>query len=314
LTYGNLVISYICLNRLREALAIAEQARAKNFDSADLHLYLYEVGFLQRDAARMAQQVASTIGKPGQESLLQYFEANTAAYSGQLKKSRDFSRQAVASAERAGEKDRAAGTEATEALAESLFGNAAEARQRATAATAQSIGQDGEYAAALAFALIGDSARAQEIVEELAKRFPENTIVQFNYLPTIRAQLALNRNDAAKAAELLRAAAPYELGVAGSTTFSINLYPVYVRGETYLTAKQGGAASAEFQKILDWPGVVSNEPIAALAHLGLARAYNLQGDSVKARTAYQDFLTLWKSADPNIPILNAAKTEYARLQ
>jgi eukaryotic-like serine/threonine-protein kinase len=314
LNYGNLVISYICVNRLKEALATAEQAQAKNFDSADLHLYLYELGFLQHDAARMTQQVASTMGKPEQESLLQYFEANTAAYSGELKKSRELSRQAVASAERAGEKDRAAGTEATAALAEALFGNAAEARQRAAAAKVQSIGQDGQYAACLALALIGDSSRAQEMAQDLAKRFPENTIVQFNYLPTIRAQLALNRNDAAKATELLRVAAPYELGVAGSTTFSTNLYPVYVRGETYLAAKQGGSASAEFQKIIDWPGVVTNEPIAALAHLGLARAYNLQGDSMRARAAYQDFLNLWKGADTNIPILNTAKTEYARLQ
>ena len=151
-------------------------------------------------------------------------------------------------------------------------------------------------------------------MEDLAKRFPEDTIVQFNYLPTIRAQLALNRNDVAKASEALQAAAPYELGVAGSTTFSTNLYPVYVRGEVYLAAKQGAQASAEFQRILDWRGVVINEPIGALAHLGLARAYVLQGDTVKARTAYQDFLALWKDADPDIPVLVAAKSEYARLQ
>jgi serine/threonine protein kinase/tetratricopeptide (TPR) repeat protein len=314
LTYGNLVISYICLNRLTEARATAEEAQAKNFDSADLHLFLYELGFLQHDATRMAEQVARAMGKPGQESLLLYFEANTAAYSGQLNKAREFSRQAVASAKRAGEKDRAAGAEATAALSEALFGNAVEARQRATTATAQSIGQDAQYAAALALSMAGDSSRAQRIVEELAKRFPEDTIVQFNYLPTIRAQLALNRNDTAKAAEALQAAAPYELGVAGGTAFSTNMYPVYVRGGIYLAAKQGALASAEFQRILDRPGVVTNEPIAALACLGVARAYVLQGDTFKARAAYQDFLTLWKNADSDIPILSAAKSEYARLQ
>jgi ATP/maltotriose-dependent transcriptional regulator MalT len=133
-------------------------------------------------------------------------------------------------------------------------------------------------------------------------------------VPTIRAQLALIRNDAAKAAGALQGGAPYELGVAGSTTFSINMYPVYVRGQVYLAAKQGASAAAEFQKILDHRGIVVNEPIGAIAHLGLARAYILQGETIKARAAFQDFLALWKDADPDIPILQQAKTEYARLQ
>jgi serine/threonine protein kinase/tetratricopeptide (TPR) repeat protein len=312
LTCSNLVITYIHLNRLKEAMATADEAQAKNFDSPDLRLYLYELGFLQGDAAGMAQQVKWSMGKPGQESLLHYFEANTAAYYGQLNKSQEFSRQAVGSAVRAGEKDRAGGAEATAALSQALFGNAAEARQRAIAARSQSTGKDGEYATALALALVGDSSRALEIVEELAKRFPEDTIVQFNYLPTIRGQLALQRNDAAKAIEVLQAATPYELGIAGSTTFSTNLYPVYVRGEAYLAAKQAVQASAEFQKILDWPGVVTNEPIAALAHLGLARANMMQGNSARARAAYQDFLMLWKDADPDIPVFIAAKAEYSK--
>ena len=313
LTYSNLAVSYICSDRLKEAGATAEEAQAKNFDSPDLRLYLYELGFLQQDATRMEQQVTWAAGKPGPESLLLYSEANTAAYHGQLNRSRDFFRLGVASAERAGEKDRAAAVEATMALSEALFGNAAEARQHA-AATGQSIGQDGQFAAAMALALSGDSPGAQGIVERLASRFPEDTIVQFNYLPTIRALLALNRKDAAKAAEVLQAAAPYELGVAGSTTFSNNLYPVYVRGEAYLAANQGAAASVEFLKIVDCRGVVVNEPIGALAHLGLGRAYALEGDSGKAKTAYQDFFALWKDADPDVPILKQAKTEYAKLQ
>ncbi len=314
LTYSNLVISYICLNRLKEAGATAAEAQAKGYDSGDLHLYLYELGFLQHDAAKMAQQVTWAGGKAGQESILLYFESNTAAYSGQLNKSRELSRQAVASAVLAGEKDRAAGAEATMALSEALLGDKAGARKRATAAAAQSNGRDGQFAAALALALTDDSAGAQAIVETMAKHFPEDTIVQFNYLPALRAQLALNRNDPAKAVEALQAAAPYELGIAGSTTFSTNLYPIYVRGEAYLAAKQGALALAEFQKIMDWPGVVMNEPIGALAHLGLARAYLLEGDPVKTRTAYQDFLALWKDADPDIPILKEARAEYAKLQ
>jgi serine/threonine protein kinase/tetratricopeptide (TPR) repeat protein len=314
LNYSNLVISYISLDRLKEAAATSAEAERKNLDSADLHLYLYELGFLQHDSGGMSQQVAWAAGKPRPESLLLYFEGNTAAYSGQLDKSREFFQQAVASAERAGEKDRAAADEATAALYEALFGNSAQARQRAAVAATQAIGPDGRFAAGLAFALAGDSTKAQGIVDDLAKRFPEDTIVQFNYLPTIRAQIALGRNDAAKAADTLQAASSYELGTAGGTTFSTNLYPIYVRGQAYLAAKQGARAAAEFQRIVDWRGVVANEPIGALAHLGLARAYAMQGEVFQARTAYVDFLTLWKDADPDIPVLTQAKAEYGRLQ
>jgi serine/threonine protein kinase/tetratricopeptide (TPR) repeat protein len=314
LNYSNLVISYISLDRLKEAAATSAEAERKNLDSADLHLYLYELGFLQHDSGGMSQQVAWAAGKPRPESLLLYFEGNTAAYSGQLDKSREFFQQAVASAERAGEKDRAAADEATAALYEALFGNSAQARQRAAVAATQAIGPDGRFAAGLAFALAGDSTKAQGIVDDLAKRFPEDTIVQFNYLPTIRAQIALGRNDAAKAADTLQAASSYELGTAGGTTFSTNLYPIYVRGQAYLAAKQGARAAAEFQRIVDWRGVVANEPIGALAHLGLARAYAMQGEVFQARTAYVDFLTLWKDADPGIPVLTQAKAEYGRLQ
>jgi serine/threonine protein kinase/tetratricopeptide (TPR) repeat protein len=314
LNYSNLVISYISLDRLKEAAATSAEAERKNLDSADLHLYLYELGFLQHDSGGMSQQVAWAAGKPRPESLLLYFEGNTAAYSGQLDKSREFFQQAVASAERAGEKDRAAADEATAALYEALFGNSAPARQRAAVAATQAIGPDGRFAAGLAFALAGDSTKAQGIVDDLAKRFPEDTIVQFNYLPTIRAQIALGRNDAAKAADTLQAASSYELGTAGGTTFSTNLYPIYVRGQAYLAAKQGARAAAEFQRIVDWRGVVANEPIGALAHLGLARAYAMQGEVFQARTAYVDFLTLWKDADPGIPVLTQAKAEYGRLQ
>ena len=153
-------------------------------------------------------------------------------------------------------------------------------------------------------------ARALALADDLGKRFPEDTIVQFNYLPTLHAGLALSGNEASKTILILRAAAPYELGEVGATS----LCPVFVRGEAYLAAHQGNEAAAEFQKILDHRGVVFNEPIGALAHLQLGRAYAIQGDTVKARAAYQDFLTLWKDADPDIPILKQAKAEYAKLQ
>ena len=150
--------------------------------------------------------------------------------------------------------------------------------------------------------------------DDLAKRFPEGTVAQFNYVPTIHAQLALNRNDFSKAIEALQAATPYELGTPTDRFNFVSLYPVYVRGNAYLAAHQGSEAAAEFQKILDWRGVVLNEPIGALAHLGIARANAMQGDIAKAKAAYQDFLTLWKDADPDIPILIAAKAEYAKLK
>ncbi len=204
-----------------------------------------------------------------------------------------------------------------------MFGNAVEARQRAAASLALSNGREAQYVATLALLVAGDrpKSQAQKLMEDLARRFPEDTVVQFNYLPTLRAQQFLSRNDpsstpganAAKGIEALQAASAYELGLPGTVFFSPSMYPVYVRGEVFLAARHGSQAAAEFQKILDHPGVVINDPICALAHLGLGRAYAMQGDTVKARAAYNDFFTLWKNADPDIPILIAAKSEYAKL-
>jgi eukaryotic-like serine/threonine-protein kinase len=314
-SYAYLVYPYLNLNRLEEARATAEEAQAKHLDSPLLRIGLYQLAFLQNDAPGMAQQVSWAAGKSGVEDVLLAREADTAAYSGRLEEARDFSRRAVASAERAEEKEKAASYEADAALREALFGNAAAGRQRAAAALGLSTGRDVKYGAALALAMAGDTARAQALAEDLAKRFPEDTLVQFNYLPTLLAQLALSRNDASKAVEALQAAAPYELGDPTEAFTFLSLYPVYVRGEAYLAGHQEtGASAAEFQKILDHPGVVFNEPIGALAHLGSARAHASQGDTAKARAAYQDFLALWKDADPDIPILKEAKTEYAKLQ
>ncbi|MFY9530541.1 MAG: protein kinase [Candidatus Acidiferrales bacterium] len=312
--YANLVGCYLQLNRLEEARATAEEAQAKKLDSPELRPLLYQLAFLQNDAARMAEQVAWAAGKPGTEDILLAYEADTVADSGRLGKAREFSGRAVVSAERAEERETPASYEVDAALREALFGNAAKARQRAAAALSLPSGRDVLFGAALALAFAGDAVRAQALADDLAKRFPEDTVVQFNYLPTIRARLALNRNDASQAIEVLQAAAPYELGAPGTFAFSPCLYPVYLRGEAYLTAHQGREAAAEFQKILDQRGVVLNEAIGVLAHLGLARAYALQGDTAKARTAYQDFLALWKDADPDIPILEQAKSEYAKLK
>jgi len=312
--YANLVASYLSLNRLKEARATAEEAQAKKLDSGYLHMLLYQVAFLQNDSAGMAQFVAWVADKPEMQGLLLGFEADTAAYSGRLGKARELSHRGVGLAVQREWKEIAAGYEAEAAVREAVFENVAATQQRAAAALALSTGRDVQYGAALALVLARDAARAQALADDLAKRFPEDTIVQFNYLPTIRAQLALERHDSSKALEALQAAAPYELGSPGSATLNfVSLYPAYVRGGVYLSRRQGSEAAAEFQKILDWPGVVINEPIGALVHLGLARAYAMQGDTAKAKAAYQDFLTLWKDADPDIPILQQAKAEYAKL-
>lgn len=308
--YSTLAIIYLRLNQFDEARATLEEAEKKKLDYATLHRRLYLLAFLQNDAAEMGQQVAWAAGKPGVEDLLLGYAADTAAHAGQLGKARVFSVRAVASAVRAEEKEAAANHEAHMALTEALFGNDAEARQRVAAVFGISKGRDVQYAAGMAAAMAGDSALAQSLADDLSKRFPEDTLVQFNYLPALGAQLALIRNDHAQAIDLLQAAVPYELNDMGPGT----LYPIFIRGKAYLAGHQGSEAAVEFQKILDHRGIVVNEPIGALAHLGLARAYVLQGHSVKAKAAYQDFLEVWKNADPDIPILKQAKAEYAKLQ
>jgi hypothetical protein len=242
-------------------------------------------------------------------------EGHTAAYSGRLKDARELNRLAIDNAQRAGGRDAPALYSGISGLIEAWFGNTAEARRRAALALKLSTGRDLQYFAALAFAYARDDAQAKSLADDLDKTFPEDTIVQLNYLPTIRGRLALNKGDASGAIQSLGAAVPYELG----ETRAIDLhwtamFPAFVRGEACLAAHKGSEAAAEFQKILDHRGLVLNQPIGALAHLGLGRAYVLQGDTVKARAAYQDFLTLWKDADPDIPVLRQAKAEYKKLQ
>ncbi|MGB9469239.1 MAG: protein kinase [Candidatus Acidiferrum sp.] len=312
-SYHIVMLSYMALNRLNEAKATYEQALAHKLNYPPFHNDLYMIAFLQNDAAGMAQQVAWSAGQPGVEDWLLNLEANTAAYSGRLREAREFSRRAADSAGRAGEKEVAATYFALSGLREALFGNANDARRFATMAMERSTGRDVQYGSALTLAYAGENARAQALTGDLDKRFPEATIVQFNYLPTLRAKLALYRGSASEAIESLRVASPYELGKITVGNEWAALYPIYVRGEAYLAAHQGSEASGEFQKILDHRGIAISQPIGTLAHLGLARAYAMQGDTAKAKAAYQDFLTLWKDADQDIPILIAAKAEYAKL-
>ena len=311
--YSNLIVGYMNVNRLDEARATAQDAQAHNLDSPGNHLDLYNLDFLQHDAAGMQREAAALMGKPGFEDEMLAAESETAAHAGQFSKARELTRRASESAQHADEKETAAAYQAEAAMREALVGNMSEAKQQAQAALALSTGIDVEGISAIALGLAGDAAQAARLAADLAKRSPEDTIVQSDYLPTIRAAIALRSGDGGKAVEALAPVAPYELGSpAQSVNFS--LYPVYVRGLAYLAERQGGAAAGEFQKILDHSGLVVNESIGALAHLGLARAYAMAGDGVKARGGYQDFLGIWKDADADTPILKEAKAEYGKLQ
>jgi eukaryotic-like serine/threonine-protein kinase len=306
--------AYVVSNRLGDARATIQQAQKIGSDSA-LHGELYVIAFLESDAAGMSRQLAWAAGKPGIEDLFLGQEADTSAYYGRLADAREFSRRAVASAERADLKETGGDHAADIALIEALMGNKAAARQQAGIALRHSKSRNVQYGAALALALANDSAQARSLADDLARRFPEDTLVQFNYLPTLRAQLALNRKSATQAIDALQAAIPYDLSLPDTMgMLELNLYPVYVRGNAYLAAHRGSEAAAEFNKMLEQRGAVFNELIGALAHLGLARAYALAGDIARSRATYQDFFALWQNADRGISPLAEARTEYSRLR
>jgi tetratricopeptide (TPR) repeat protein len=303
--YSDLVIHYLHVNRLDEAKAAALEAKSHNVDSPAIHASLYLVEFLQHDATGMEQEAAEVMGKPGSEDLVLYYESDTAAYGGHFVQARHLSRRAADSALRAGQKETMAGYEAEAAVREALVGNLALAKRQAKDALAFSSGRDVVAMSAIALELAGDSADSNRLADDLSKRFLRDMVVRYNSLPAIRAATALRNGDSGKAIAALAASAPYELGqTAQKVTFV--LYPIYLRGEAYLAARQGTAAAAEFQKILDHPGLVQNEPIGALAHLQIGCAYAVQNDTAKSRAAYQDFFALWKDADSDIPILKQA--------
>jgi serine/threonine protein kinase/tetratricopeptide (TPR) repeat protein len=313
--YANLVGTYCQLNRLGEAKAAYQLAISRKLDRASLHSNRYGVAFLEGDVQETERQAAWAMGKPGVEDRFLSAQSDTEAFSGRLGKARELSRHAVDSARQAGEKETPAEWELNAALREAEFGNTSQARSATAAARALASTRTVQILAALALARAGDSDRAQKMADELQKQNPLNTVINGYFLATIRATIEVNRKSPAKAIEILQVAGPYEFGSPDpDPVLSATLYPIYVRGLAYLQLHQGNEAAAEFQKFLDHPGVVVNCPLGALAHLGLARSYALQGDAAKARATYHDFLTLWKDADPDIPILIAAKAEYAKLQ
>src|SRR5271168_2168560 len=312
---GNLVDEYALANRLDEAKSAYEAAMSRKLESADMHRGRYGVAFLEGDTAEMERQVAMAVGKPDSEDMLLSVASDTEGYYGRLTKARELSQKAVAAAERDNRKESAALWQVNGALREVEFGNRALARENATAAMTLAPTHDLQIIGALALARAGDVARAEALAADLSKRFPDDTYLHHYWLPSIRAANAISRKDSDEAIRLLDDSSQYELGQAlPEVVVGALLYPIYLRGEAYLAAGRGREAAGEFQKFLDNRSVVQNCPLGALAHLGLGRAYALQGDAAKARTTYQDFFALWKDADPYIPILIAAKSEYAKLQ
>ncbi|HET7209742.1 MAG TPA: protein kinase [Terriglobales bacterium] len=315
LGYGNLVVQYAALNRFDEAKAVYQQAMARKLEDTGLHANLYGVAFLQADAAEMQRQIAWAAGQPGAEDLLLSLASDTEAFYGHLSKARALSLRAIDSARRSDQKETAAGWQINAALREAEFGNAAPARKATSSALALASTRDVQILAALALARAGALVEAEKIAQDLAKRFPRDTLINSYWLPTINAAIEINRRNPSKAIEIFQVTAPYELGES-YPQFQVggSLYPVYVRAQAYLLLHRGDEAAAEFQRIIDHRGILMNCPLGALARLGLARAHALQGHAVTARSEYQNFLNLWEDADPVIPILKQAKAEFAKLQ
>ena len=316
--YANLAASYVSQGRMADAEDTLQRASERKLDIPDFYVLRYVIAFLKEDKTGMEREAAQPREKPGVDDWMSNAEAFVAAYSGRLEEARKMSRRAADLARKDDRRDTEALYETDAAVREALFGNVSSAKQGTKRALDLSKSRDVRYGAGLALALSGDSFRSQAISDGLSRRYPEDTRIQFIYLPTLRALLALNNSEPSKAIESLQTAIPYELGTPseGGSEFLLgasNLYPAYVRGLAYLGAHQGREAAAEFQKILDHRGTVVSDPIGVLAHLQLGRAYTLSGDKTKAKSAYQDFLTLWKDADPDIPILKQAQAEYANL-
>lgn len=314
-SYNLVALGYIPLGRLEEAVQTLDLASERKMQMPDLVVGRYQIAFLTSDQAGMDKASALAAKTPGAEDVVANQESFGAAYSGHLQEARRRSGFAVEVAERAGQRERAALFQSGAAVREGLFGNPAAARERATAALALSKGKEVEYGAAFAEALAGDSGAAQALADDLEKRFPTDTSAKFYYVPALRGLVALHRQDPAKAIEFLQVSTVYELGEPQSCFFGFFgvMYPVYVRGEAYLALHQGAQAAAEFQKIVDHRTIVISDPVGALAQLQLGRAYRMAGNQAGAKAAYGAFLNLWKDADANIPILQQARLEYARL-
>ena len=314
--YYSLGVLNVYLGSLEDGETALHAAADRGLDADEFIMLAYDIDFLKGDIAAMSREAARARARPGGENWMSAREASVAAYSGHLQDARIISRRAVAQAQQAGQPERAALWAAGAAVREALFGKKKEAIEWAHTAIQLSNDREVEYGVALASVLAGDSAKAGAIADEMEKRFSEDSSVKFNYLPTVRAILALNRAEPKNSLETLQVAAPHELGIPPSAVSGLfgALYPVYIRGQAYLAAKEPAKAASEFQKIIDHRGIVVSDPIGAMAHLQLGRAYAISGDLIRARSEYHDFLALWKDADRDIPVLRQADAEYAKMQ
>jgi serine/threonine protein kinase len=314
--YGSLITCNLFLERVDEAERAWRRAASRYTTLRDVQVFGYYLAFLRGDRDEMDRQAAAARSSPGGDEVMMHVEALLLARVGRLELAAKTSRLAVDAAERAGHHEIAATYEGATAAWNAFFGRMPAAREHAAAALRLSNGRDAEYAAAVALGLAGDLSQSQLLAADLDKRYPEDTSVQFSYLPALRAVLALHDGQSSKAVEQLQKAENYEFAdpAISFVYFFGSLYPVYMRGEAYLAAHNGAAAVAEFQKILDHRGLLLGDPMATRARLELGRAWAVVGDTEKARAAYADFLALWKDADPDVPILAQAKAEYARMQ
>ena len=302
-----LMIAYVRMNRFDDAIRVYEEARARKLDSPILHAGRYVIAFLQRDDATMRDLLASAKGKPLTEDLQTAEHSRSEAYYGRMKQARELSAAAADLAQKAGSPERAAQWKTWEALTEAESGNMEGARRVAAEALALSTGPDVTPQVALSLALSGEFAKANEIADQLAREHPVDAEIQYVRIPQVRAAVALGRNQPNEAIDILAPSIPYDLGDAF-------LIPAYLRGLAYLQSGNGQQAAGEFRKILDHPGILESDIRGALARLQLGRAQAMTGDKAAARKSYQDFLSLWKDADPDIPILKQAKAEFAKLQ
>ena len=308
--YGNLSAAYLTLEKYDEAKAVLGAAKSRNLDAVGLRINGYDLAFCEGDRTTMQKIVDAAMGKPGYEDGLLALQADTEAYYGHVAQARKLQQQAMAAAARDGARDRIAYYNAYAAWRESELGDKRMARQHAKEALSASDGRDIKELVGLALANVGDTTAAKKLADQLDQEYPQATLIQAYALPTIRALIDIKASRPAAALEKLRAALQYELGYA---EFG-NLEPTYVRGLAYLEIGDGRAAAVEFQKLAAHPGEIDNFVTGALAHLQLARAAKMSGDIDQARKHYQDFLALWKDADPDIPILKQAKVEYGRLK
>ncbi len=314
--YENLASSYLFVDRFGEAESTIQRASERKLEDPYLLVIRWIVAFIRGENDQRDLIVALAKGKPGAGHMVENVEALALARSGRLQAARRSSSRAMDVALKEGDREVSATYQAARAVWEALYGNAVEGKKNAMAALALSNGRDVEYAGALALALSGDSSQSQRLADDLEKRFPEDTFAKFTYVPVLRALSALERGKPTDSVERLQIALPYELALNGlnfNHFYLGGLHSAYVRGEALVATHKYAEAATEFQKILDHRGIVGSDPIGALAHLQLGRAFALSGDKTKAKAAYNAFLTLWKNADLDVPILKSAKAEYERL-